>query len=233
MARDISVVIPALNEAGHVGAACRAAARGRRIETIVVDGGSHDDTVAEARAAGALVLHARPRRAGQMNVGAGAARGRILCFVHADTRLPPDFDRAIHAALAHPRAAAGAFGLAIDARSAAARLVAWGANWRTRLLQLPYGDQAIFLSAATFWAVGGYADLPLMEDVVLVRQLLRRGRLVLARSMVTTSARRWQNLGYGRTTGRNALLMAAFFMGASPRRLAHWYQRNRYLGNTR
>jgi rSAM/selenodomain-associated transferase 2 len=231
MVPEISVVIPALNEADRVGAACRAAAQGRRVEVIVVDGGSHDDTVAVALAAGARVVQTTPQRAHQMNVGAGKARGRFLCFVHADTRLPPNFDRVIRAALAHPRAAAGAFRLAIGAGRLPARVVAWGANWRTRLLKLPYGDQALFLPAATFRAVGGFADLPIMEDVVLVKQLARQGRLILAPATVTTSARRWQNLGYARTTLGNVLLMVAFFMGASPKRLARWYQRNRYIGN--
>lgn len=230
MVPEISVVIPALNEASYVGKTCRAAVQARSVETIVVDGGSRDDTVTEARAAGALVVHTRPQRAHQMNVGARKARGRILCFVHADTCLPPGFDNDIYSALARPRAVAGAFRLAIEADHRAARVVAWGANWRTRLLKLPYGDQAIFLPTATFRAVGGYADLPIMEDVVLARRLAHRGRLVLAQSTVTTSARRWRNLGYAQTTLRNFLMMTAFYMGASPKRLAQWYQRSRYLG---
>lgn len=228
---DISVIIPAVNEAGRIGPACRAAGAGRGVDVIVVDGGSGDGTVDEAIGTGARVLQAPRQKAAQMNVGARSARGGVLCFVHADTRLPPGFRRHITNALGRPGVAAGAFSLALDSRHPGGRLVCWGANWRARLFGLAYGDQALFVKKGVFRAVGGYADLPIMEDVVLVKRLARKGRFVVADARVVTSARRWENLGYVKTTLRNVLIMAAYFLGASPHRLARWYQRERYVGS--
>ena len=118
----------------------------------------------------ASYLH-RPAGATQMNAGAAAATGDILLFLHGDTLLPRGYDDSARRALANPSAVAGAFELKIDARRLTLRLVETAVNWRSNFLQLPYGDQAIFLKAVTFDKIGGFADLPLMEDFEFVRRL--------------------------------------------------------------
>ncbi|NJL23414.1 MAG: glycosyltransferase, partial [Leptolyngbyaceae cyanobacterium SM1_3_5] len=119
------------------------------------------------------------------------------------------------------------FCLGIDGRETGLRLVEWGANWRSRLLQLPYGDQALFLRRDTFWQVGGFPDLPMMEDFELVRRLRRRGRIAIAPDAVLTSARRWQKLGILKATVINQVAIVAYLIGISPDRIARWYRRQR------
>jgi rSAM/selenodomain-associated transferase 2 len=187
----ISIVIPVLNEAHQLPNILSIQATD--IEIIVVDGGSQDQTVAIAQSFGMKVLHADPGRATQMNTGAAIATGEILLFLHADTRLPNDFDRMIRKALSS--AIAGAFQLKIDATLRGIRLIEWGINWRSRYLQLPYGDQAIFLKAETFHKMGGFPNLPIMEDFEFVRTLRQLGKIAILPTPVTTSGRRWQKFG--------------------------------------
>ncbi|MDA0991247.1 MAG: TIGR04282 family arsenosugar biosynthesis glycosyltransferase, partial [Verrucomicrobia bacterium] len=159
----ISVVIPALNEAATLG---RTVAHIRRHvqEVIVVDGGSTDDTATIAHDAGARVRSAPAGRAAQMNVGALAATSPLLVFLHADTQLPDGFTGAIRRAAAQPGFAAGAFSFRIDGQGAGLRLIEAFTNFRSRYLQLPYGDQALFVAKARFHELGGYGHLPIMED---------------------------------------------------------------------
>jgi hypothetical protein len=105
--------------------------------------------------------------------------------------------------------------------------VEWGANWRSRLLQLPYGDQALFMRRATFWQIGGFPELPMMEDFELVRRLQRVGRIAIALDAVLTSSRRWQKLGTCKTTAINQMAIAAYLLGIAPQRIARWYRRQR------
>lgn len=220
----LSIVIPALNEAPHLPATlARCGLAGA--EVIVVDGGSTDGTAARARALGARVITSAPGRGRQMNAGAAEARGDILLFLHADTLLPEGFAGRVVRTLARPGVVAGAFRLAIDAPGAGLRLVELWAGWRSRGLQLPYGDQALFLGAREFRRLGGYRDMPLMEDFDLVRRLRRRGRVVTLPQAARTSARRWQSLGVFRTTVVNQLVVAGYLAGVSPARLARWYGR--------
>lgn len=221
---DISVIIPAYNEAAGIGSTVACVAGLPGVEVLVVDGGSSDATGARAMEAGARVVFAPIGRGMQQNVGARQAAGRILLFLHADTRLPQGFAGSIIEALARPGVVAGAFRLAIDGEGFALRLVEWVANLRARVL--PYGDQALFLWAETFRACGGFPDQPLLEDVELVRRVRRLGRLVLLPTVATTTARRWQRLGVVRTTLVNQLVLLGYFFGVEPGRLGRWYRRD-------
>lgn len=218
----ISVVIPAMNEAARLPATLRPLVNRGDLEVIVVDGGSTDATVAIARDHGARVIATRAGRARQMNAGAAVASGDRLLFLHADTTLPDGFAEVVHATLDRG-SIAGGFRLSIDGGSPWLRWVEWGANLRSRLLQLPYGDQGFFMNAATFYSVGGFQNMPLMEDFELCRRLRRKGRVTLASLAVSTSARRWHALGIARTTLVNQLCIAGFLVGVPPVILARLY----------
>jgi len=220
----ISVVIPALNEAENIAAAVESALVEGTTEVIVVDGGSSDDTVTVAEAAGARVIVTGPNRARQMNVGAEAAVGEVLLFLHADTTLPEEYAQAVEDALSDSEVVAGAFSLALDSRPAKYRIVEAAVRLRCRLFALPYGDQAVFVGSDTFRDVGGFADLPLMEDVELIDRLRRRGRVEVLPQCVTTSSRRWERLGVVGTTLVNHTIFGAYRLGVSPTRLAGWYR---------
>jgi rSAM/selenodomain-associated transferase 2/rSAM/selenodomain-associated transferase 1 len=222
---SVSVVIPALNEADQLERTLSALSPSQEIEVIVVDGGSHDTTLAIARTAGVRALTSRPPRSVQMNVGAAAAGGEILLFLHADTRLPMKFQEPVRRTLASPEVAAGAFRLRIDADGWGLRIIEQAANWRSRFLQMPYGDQALFLRKDTFWALGGFPSFPIMEDFEFVRRLKRKGRIAMVSDSVLTSPRRWLRVGVGKTWLINQAIIAAYFMGAPPERLAAWYRK--------
>ncbi len=231
----LSVVIPTLDEAAelpatlgalHAGARPLAAegAAGDAIEVLVVDGGSRDATVALARGFGASVVEAPRGRGAQLAAGGRVARGDVIVFCHADCRLPAGWSAAIRAALAaDPQVVGGAFQLAIEGDRRVRALVAAAANLRSRLTGHPYGDQALFVRADAYRAVGGFAPLPLMEDIDLCRRLRQVGRLVQLDLAVTVSARRWDREGLLYATLRNWTLAALFYLGVEPARLRRWY----------
>jgi rSAM/selenodomain-associated transferase 2/rSAM/selenodomain-associated transferase 1 len=220
----ISVVIPALNEEEHLEAALESVTREPDIEVIVVDGGSTDGTAGLALARGARLLTTNAQRARQMNAGAAAASAPVLLFLHGDTRLPPGFSGHALELLGGRGTAAGAFRLAVAGRSRGLRLVEGLANARSRLLHLPYGDQGLFVMADLFRRLGGFPELPIMEDVVFVRRLKERGRIAIAPCSALTSDRRWRRLGILRTTLVNQAVFTGFFLGVDPARLAGWYR---------
>lgn len=224
---DISIIIPTLNEAACIGQTVAGLAGQPGVEVIVADGGSQDLTVSLAKAAGARVLDAPLGRGSQQNAGARAAHGRVLLFLHADTLLPEGFAADIREALNQPGFIAGAFRFAVGAKGWRFRLLEQCANWRAAWLGLPYGDQALFLPAARFWAMGGFRELALLEDLDLVLRLRKTGRIALLAPKARTSARRWQRLGFARTTIINQLILLGFFCGISPARLARWYGKAR------
>ncbi|MBF2034660.1 MAG: TIGR04283 family arsenosugar biosynthesis glycosyltransferase [Leptolyngbyaceae cyanobacterium T60_A2020_046] len=220
----LSVVIPALNEAATLSHTLRSVQTTGPVEVIVVDGGSWDSTAAIARSHQAQVITTAPGRAGQMNAGAQAATGEILLFLHADTRLPLGFDDLVRHTLSQPQVVAGAFHLAINGPGWGLRLVEWGVRLRSQRLQMPYGDQGIFLTAERFHALGGFPDQPIMEDLELIRQLRRQGRIAITAAAVITSNRRWQALGVVYTTAFNQVMIAGYLWGVSTYRLSRWYR---------
>jgi len=224
---DISVIIPVLNDANALDLALSSTQDCTGVERIVVDGGSSDESAEVAQSRGVKVLHSPTGRARQMNRGAEVAEGTFLVFLHADTRLPEGFDHHVRRILTESGVAAGAFQLQIDAPSVRLRLIERAANWRSRYLQMPYGDQAIFLRADLFREIGGFSDLPIMEDFQLIRRLKGRGRIVIAPAAVVTSARRWKKQGALRTTLINQLMILGFYLGFEPSRLARWYRRKK------
>ena len=220
----LSVIIPALNESPRIADVLRHLLAARSVEVIVADGGSDDDTAEIARGCGARVIVTRPGRAQQMNAGAAISTGDRLLFLHADTRLPDGFQDHVEMVLSNG-ACAGAFRLKIDGEPRGLRWIERGANFRSRRLQLPYGDQALFLPAETFFGLGGFLGLPLMEDFEFCRRLRKLGRIGLADAAAVTSARRWEQLGALRTTALNQLIVAGYLLGVAPGRLAKWYRR--------
>jgi rSAM/selenodomain-associated transferase 2 len=225
---ELSVIIPALDEAGAIAAtlAPLQAWRERGAEVIVVDGGSRDGTPDLAAPRADRVLDGPRGRARQMNAGAGAARGGILVFLHADTRLPADGDRAIAEAVAGPRQW-GRFDIRLDGadRHPLLRLVGAMMNMRSRLTGIATGDQALFVTRDAFDGAGGFPDQPLMEDIALSGSLKRTaGRPACLRERALTASRRWEENGITRTIALMWGLRLAYFLGVSPRRLAAWYR---------
>ncbi|MBD2246956.1 TIGR04283 family arsenosugar biosynthesis glycosyltransferase [Nostoc sp. FACHB-888] len=227
-AARISIIIPTLNEAENIKEAIVTTQLNTNIEVIIVDGGSKDDTIEIAQSLGVKVISSSPGRGVQMNVGAVAATGDILLFLHADTRLPTGFDEMVRTALQQPGTVAGAFNLRIDASLLSLRWVELGVNLRSHFYQMPYGDQAIFLTKTVFHQIGGFPELPIMEDFELIRRLKRIGRIVIIPTPVVTSARRWLRKGVFKNTLLNQIVIIAYLLGVSPERICSWYCREKF-----
>lgn len=220
----LAIIVPVLDEAPTLVARLRALQplRERGARVVVVDGGSRDASAEIARAHADQVLVAPRGRASQMNAGAAACDADALLFLHADTELPADADALIAGALSGRRDW-GRFDVRIASERALLRVVAALMNRRSRWTGITTGDQAMFVRADLFRAIGGFPDLPLMEDIAISRRLLRHGRPACLRERVTTSARRWERDGVWRTIALMWRLRAAFFFGADPARLAERY----------
>ncbi len=164
-----------------------------------------------------------------MNIGAKSASGDILLFLHADTSLPANFETMVakvFASQSNSQPVAGAFELRINLPCLSLRLIEIGVNWRSHLLQMPYGDQAIFLKSSLFYDIGGFPDLPIMEDFELMLRLKRLGRIAIIPVPVLTSGRRWQKLGVLKTTLINQAAIIAYLMHIPPQQIAHWYHQH-------
>jgi rSAM/selenodomain-associated transferase 2/rSAM/selenodomain-associated transferase 1 len=229
----ISIIIPAINEADNIANTIESIGPGDKKEVIVVDGGSNDDTVGIAKSLGARVITSAPPRARQMNRGAAQATGDVLVFLHADTRLPEKFEDFIFNSFKQPKMVAGAFELRMDSHMPGLRLIERLANWRSRFLKMPYGDQAIFISSRVFHQIGGFPVIPIMEDFELVRRLRKQGKIVTLSIPVFTSPRRWQNFGILKTTLINQLVITAYVMGIAPEVIARWYGRSKGVSERR
>jgi rSAM/selenodomain-associated transferase 2 len=220
----ISIIIPVLNEATIIKKTLSQLTQYSEIEIIVVDGGSQDNTVAIAKSSAKVITVIGKGRAGQMNAGANVAQSDILLFLHADTQLPANFIELVSKTLKQNQIIAGAFELAIDASGIPLRGIEILVKVRSRLLSLPYGDQALFISKQAFIKAGGFADLPIMEDFEFIQRVGKLGRIAIAPAAVTTSGRRWQKLGVWQTTLINQLMIAGYYLGISPAKLSKFYR---------
>ncbi len=219
----LTIVVPVLNEAVILVDALTALAplRARGAEVIVVDGGSNDGSPDLARPLADRVVAAPRGRGAPLNAGAALGAGDALLFLHADTALPPNADRLIAAAVMHR--AWGRFDLRIAGRHPLLTVIARMINWRSRLTGIATGDQAIFVTRAAFMAVGGFPDLPLMEDIAVSRRLRRLCRPYCIGAPVVTSGRRWEHHGVLRTILLMWRLRLAYYLGVEPARLARRY----------
>ena len=219
----LSVVVPTLNE--ECGLARALASIPGGAEIIVADGRSEDRTREIATSQGAQVVEGALGRGAQMNLGAKAATGDTLLFLHADCELSPGANEAIREALSNLDVVGGSFALRVQPATLGLTLVSVGSNLRARFLGLPYGDQALFVRRSEFEKIGGYTEIPIMEDVDFAKRLRARGRMISLDVPVTTTPRHWERLGPFATTLANWLAVAAFFIGVSPHRLAPVYHR--------
>lgn len=232
MTSNISIIIPTLNEEKMIGGLLSSFQDSDGVEIIVADGGSTDRTIDIARTFPTRIVQSDPGRGYQQNAGARVASHPVLLFLHSDTWLPVNFSDQVHETLGLSSTVAGAFRLHIDAAGLGFRLVEWGANTRSLLFGLPYGDQAIFMKKQTFETVGGFPEQPLLEDVALIRMLKRIGSITIAPGQVTTSARRWQRLGILRTTLINQCVLLGYACGMDIKKLAGFYREKANLNTS-
>jgi len=215
----VTIIIPVYRDADTLARTLEATDFGEA--EVIVAAAEGDASLAGLRASRpdlVWVTGARGR-ARQMNAGAAIARGDWLLFLHSDTRLPRGWSRVVERADADPRVSFGCFRFALDSDAPAARVIEIGVRLRVRVFALPYGDQALFLRREAFARIGGYSDVPIMEDVDLVVRLRETGRMCVASEEAVTSARRWEEDGWLRRTARHLSLIVRYFAGVHPERL--------------
>ncbi len=223
----ISIIIPTLNEAATISDTLAALQpmRKRGHQVILVDGGSQDSTFSIAKPLVDLALCSSAGRATQMNAGAAVANGDLLWFVHADTLIPTDTDVLLQNALDKSAKAWGRFDIRLSGNVLSLRIIERMMNWRSRLSGIATGDQGIFIYRDTFERIGGFSDMPLMEDIDISRRLKRASGMPLCLSRkLTTSSRRWEKHGVLPTIVLMWRLRLAYWLGASPTDLARQYR---------
>lgn len=220
----ISVIIPTLNESENIAATLFGLRDAENVEVIVVDGGSGDKTIEIAKMIGIFTIHDANGRACQMNAGANNTSGEILLFLHADTFLPAGFEEDVRAALEQSNVVAGAFTFTIDGDGLGLRVIEKLANFRSKKMHRPYGDQAIFIKKEIFHKIGGFPEFPIMDDYKFVRRLKKRGEIVTLPTHASTSGRRWKKRGLFKTTIINQAVIIGYHLGIPPTRLAKWYR---------
>jgi rSAM/selenodomain-associated transferase 2 len=219
----VSLVVPILNDSDAADALLRQVSADARTEITLVDG-DYDERLGGLAGArpDVRLIRTAAGRGRQMNAGAAAATGTWLLFLHGDSILPRGW---LDAFATMPLSVAGGwFRFALDDAAWQARVIELGVRWRVHLLSLPYGDQGLFIRRDLFERLRGYRDLPLMEDVDMVRRLRHAGPMVEIPLPLTTSARRWRRGGWFRRSARNIVLVLLYFAGVSPARLARWYR---------
>jgi rSAM/selenodomain-associated transferase 2 len=219
----VSVIIPTYNESTVLAETLARLKQHHPFETIVGDGGSEDDTVDIARHHEVTVIQSGRGRAAQMNAAAGEAKGDLFLFLHADSYVSPGgYQKMIETMVRGPYLG-GAFSLQIDSPLPALKRIARWANWRSRYLNLVYGDQGIFVRRETFNELKGFSPLPICEDLDFFRRLKKKGPIVLLKEKAFTSPRRWLAEGVGFTTLKNIAIVSLFLIGFSPATLSRWY----------
>ncbi len=227
---QISVIIPSYNEERHIAKAIESAQQGFGIEVLVADGGSKDDTCRIAQSLGAQVISCGPQsesqrgRAWQMNAAASVAQGGIVLFLHADSLLPQGWDVAVRQALRARDMSLGYFRFAVTGEFLGKNLLTWGTRLRAKYLHRPYGDQGLFLRKQDFVSLGGFASVPLLEDILLVKQAAKRGKVVEVPLALLTSGRRWEKYGFLKVTLLNQMVLLAAAMGMNVHKLASMYR---------
>lgn len=224
-----SIIVPVLNEQDRINSfidSIKSQDNKGNLEVIIVDGDPQCRTVDAITDSSVIHLNSPKGRGCQMNAGAAVANGEILLFLHADTRLPDNALGKISLELQNTDYVGGAFDLKIDSDRLFLRYISVRASLRSRWNRIPYGDQAIFIRKKYFDQLGGYKEIPLMEDVDLMRRIKKDGKqIIILRDKVITSARRWENDGMLYTTMRNQILVRLFYLGISPHKLAKYYWR--------
>jgi uncharacterized protein len=219
----VTLVIPVLLDADAASALLASLPASADLEIIVVDGAADPKLRATMASHPAATLRqSGVGRARQMNAGAAGSTGEWLLFLHADSVLPPDWLPALVGL--EDDVLGGWFQFRLDDSAWQARVIEWLTRWRVRHLQLPYGDQGLFVRRRVFDELGGYRDLPFMEDVEFVRRLVRAGRVSELPLPLRTSSRRWRGEGWFRRSGKNLALVSLYLLGVSPFRLARWYR---------
>jgi len=231
---DISVIVPVFHEEEVINEAVDALRKltlGSRFEIIVVDGDPEEQTLKAIRDPGVIKARSEKGRGKQMNTGALMASGEILLFLHADTRLPQDGLMRIGTVVRENGCVGGSFDLGIASDRLVFRVIERAACLRSRITRMPYGDQAIFLRKDYFLGLGGFRELPVMEDVELMRRVRQSGgKIRIMRERVKTSARRWEKEGVLLCTLRNWMLILLYLVGVSPDHLARFYHDHRRIG---
>lgn len=224
----LSIIIPVLHEEASIDKSLsrlRGLPANNAPEIIVVDGDPSGSTIGRIRRDGIITAAGPPGRGSQMNRGAALASGDVLLFLHADTLLPENALTLIVSALQNERYIGGAFDLGIATSRNIFRITEKYVAFRTRLTRVPFGDQAVFLRRAYFERIGGYRNIPIMEDVELMTRIRKLGgRICILPEKVMTSARRWEKEGVVRATLRNWMLQLLYLLGVPPERLARFYR---------
>jgi rSAM/selenodomain-associated transferase 2 len=223
-----SIIVPAFHEGENINDLIEWVNRldsDKNCEIIVVDGAQERDTLGAIDRNHVIKISSERGRAKQMNTGASTARGGILIFLHADTELPLHALKKIHFLLERKKYVGGAFDLGVKSDKFIFKVIGKLSSWRSRLNRIPFGDQAIFIRREYFNRIGGYKEIPLMEDVELMRRIKKSGdRIWIFNDRVMTSPRRWEEEGVIYCTLRNWILQIFYFFGVSPYRLVKYYR---------
>jgi rSAM/selenodomain-associated transferase 2 len=223
-----SIIVPAFHEGGNINDLIECLKRldpDKNSEIIVVDGAQEKDTLGAIHRNHVAKISSEKGRAKQMNAGASIAKGEILIFLHADTELPVDALKKIHSLVEQREYVGGAFDLGIKSDKLIFRIIEALSSWRSRLNRIPFGDQAIFIRRDYFNRIGGYKEIPLMEDMELMRRIKKSGdKIWIFNDRVMTSPRRWEKEGVVYCTLRNWTLQALYLLGISPHKLATFYK---------